>query len=571
MQKPKALARQKVFIVRFKDLTRWDTRHNQSFATNLKNAKSHTDSTTHEADENPAIAESANHSNAFSLDHKALLDSTPTPPPQGWEVKTLGDICETNIGLIYSPTNISNNEMGIVVLRSNNIQNGKIIYDDIIRVKDVAISPNKIAQKGDLLMCVRNGSEGLVGKTAMIEKDGMSFGAFMAIIRSKYNKFLYHFFQLDFFRKSVMQSRTSGINQISQNDIKNFKIPLPPLAVQEQIVMQVEALQSEIKGIDNELNALEQKRLALIQHYLSATNEKERERERVEQSLSKAEIIRLWTALTQDSAYIHSLDSQTQDFITSFDSLHLALIERKKALQDSITAIFTKLFHQDKPSIQDRIAHALPLGEVSSAESKLDSTPTPPPQGWEIKTLGDICEFRRGPFGGSLKKAIFVKNGYKVYEQQHAIKNDFSINRYFIDEYKFKEMKNFELVPNDIIMSCSGTIGKIAIAPLNLQKGIINQALLRLRLKKPIQATSNFMKILLEHINDIFQNNSYGSAIHNVTSVDTLKQIKIPLPPLAVQEQIVMQVEQIEEKIATTKQSRLELERELECYLESVL
>ena len=277
LQKPKALARQKVFIVRFKDLTRWDTRHNQSFATNLKNAKSHTDSTTHEADENPAIAESANHSNAFSLDHKALLDSTPTPPPQGWEVKTLGDICETNIGLIYSPTNISNNEMGIVVLRSNNIQNGKIIYDDIIRVKDVAISPNKIAQKGDLLMCVRNGSEGLVGKTAMIEKDGMSFGAFMAIIRSKYNKFLYHFFQLDFFRKSVMQSRTSGINQISQNDIKNFKIPLPPLAVQEQIVMQVEALQSEIKGIDNELNALEQKRLALIQHYLSATNEKERE------------------------------------------------------------------------------------------------------------------------------------------------------------------------------------------------------------------------------------------------------------------------------------------------------
>ena len=247
------------------------------------------------------------------------------------------------------------------------------------------------------------------------------------------------------------------------------------------------------------------------------------------------------------------------------------MIERKKALQDSITAIFTKLFHQDKPSIQDRIAHALPLGEVSSAESKLDSTPTPPPQGWEIKTLGDICEFRRGPFGGSLKKAIFVKNGYKVYEQQHAIKNDFSINRYFIDEYKFKEMKNFELVPNDIIMSCSGTIGKIAIAPLNLQKGIINQALLRLRLKKPIQATSNFMKILLEHINDIFQNNSYGSAIHNVTSVDTLKQIKIPLPPLAVQEQIVMQVEQIEEKIATTKQSRLELERELECYLESVL
>ena len=170
-----------------------------------------------------------------------------------------------------------------------------------------------------------------------------------------------------------------------------------------------------------------------------------------------------------------------------------------------------------------------------------------------------------------MKKEIFVKSGYKVYEQQHAIKNDFSIGRYFIDESKFKEMQSFELLPNDIIMSCSGTIGKIAIAPLNIQKGIINQALLRLRIKKPTQIKNDFMKILLQNLNNVFQNNSYGSAIQNITSVDTLKQIKIPLPPLSVQKQIVAHIQKIESSIATTQNKAKALELELERYIESTL
>ena len=63
---------------------------------------------------------------------------------------------------------------------------------------------------------------------------------------------------------------------------------------------------------------------------------------------------------------------------------------------------------------------------------------------WKKEKLGDVCEFVRGPFGGSLKKNIFKEDGFAVYEQQHAIYDQFNKIRYFIDEVKFNEMKRFE-------------------------------------------------------------------------------------------------------------------------------
>ena len=108
--------------------------------------------------------------------------------------------------------------------------------------------------------------------------------------------------------------------------------------------------------------------------------------------------------------------------------------------------------------------------------------------GWEVKKLGDVCKLIRGPFGGSLKKNIFKLDGYAVYEQQHAIYHQFDDIRYFIDENKFNEMRRFELQAGDLIMSCSGTMGKIAIVPENIKQGIINQALLIL---SPSKIVSN--------------------------------------------------------------------------------
>lgn len=166
-----------------------------------------------------------------------------------------------------------------------------------------------------------------------------------------------------------------------------------------------------------------------------------------------------------------------------------------------------------------------------------------------IKKLGEIADFKRGPFGGSLKKEIFVKSGYKVYEQQHAIKNDFSIGRYYVDKKKYNEMIGFALKPNDIIMSCSGTIGKVAIFPNNAEHGIINQALLRFRSKKEY-VTSLYLKVLIENITEKFEENSHGTGLKNVASVKTLKELKVYVPSISEQQKIVDEINKLETKIA---------------------
>jgi len=158
---------------------------------------------------------------------------------------------------------------------------------------------------------------------------------------------------------------------------------------------------------------------------------------------------------------------------------------------------------------------------------------------WEEKRLDEICEFVRGPFGGSLKKSIFVQTGYAVYEQQHAICDQFHEVRYFIDEPKFKEMKRFELSPGELIMSCSGTMGRVAIVPKGIKQGIINQALLKIRVND--QISNSFLKLWMESqsFQNALQEYSGGAAIQNVASVKVLKEIKIPVPSRSKQDKIV--------------------------------
>lgn len=155
----------------------------------------------------------------------------------------------------------------------------------------------------------------------------------------------------------------------------------------------------------------------------------------------------------------------------------------------------------------------------------------------EWKTLGEVCKFVRGPFGGAIKKDCFVPSGYAIYEQQHAIYGNTDI-RYFISDEKFKELKRFEVLPGDLIMSCSGTMGKIAIIPVNAPKGVINQALLKLSVKNEIG--SKYLKYYFEDtITQQMNDDARGGAIKNVASVDVLKKIKIPIPPIEEQNRIV--------------------------------
>lgn len=193
---------------------------------------------------------------------------------------------------------------------------------------------------------------------------------------------------------------------------------------------------------------------------------------------------------------------------------------------------------------------------------------------WEAKTLGSLCDFVRGPFGGSLKKSCFKTYGYAVYEQQHAIYDQFLDIRYFIDEPKYREMKRFELFPGDLIMSCSGTMGKVAIVPDGIPKGIINQALLKLSPKKDILA--EFLKYWMnspKFYNELIKL-SQGVAIKNVASVKVLKEIQIYLPPVPEQKRIVAILDEafegIDRAIANTEKNLANARELFESYLNAI-
>jgi len=179
---------------------------------------------------------------------------------------------------------------------------------------------------------------------------------------------------------------------------------------------------------------------------------------------------------------------------------------------------------------------------------------------------------KRGPFGSNLRKEFFVPSGYKIYEQKHAIYGDFTAGSYFVDEGKFQQLKSFEVKPGDIIISCSGTIGKVAIVPETAEPGIINQALLKLTLETR-KIDRRFFKIVFESdfIKQEVAAMSLGSAMKNIGSVKILKKIKFPLPPLEEQQRLVAYLDGLQAQVSALRGLQGESARELDALLPSVL
>ncbi|MDL2251663.1 restriction endonuclease subunit S [Odoribacter sp. OttesenSCG-928-J03] len=170
---------------------------------------------------------------------------------------------------------------------------------------------------------------------------------------------------------------------------------------------------------------------------------------------------------------------------------------------------------------------------------------------WEEKKLGEICKFVRGPFGSALKKEFFIDDGYAVYEQSHAIHNNFHSFRYYISEEKFNSLRRFSVEPKDIIMSCSGTMGKFAIIPKKSKKGIINQALLKLTPQENFY--HKFIKLALElpQIQNKILSQSAGGAIKNVVGIPQLKEIELYIPKPIEQNKISTFFSLLDQRIET--------------------
>lgn len=171
---------------------------------------------------------------------------------------------------------------------------------------------------------------------------------------------------------------------------------------------------------------------------------------------------------------------------------------------------------------------------------------------WSDVVLKDVLSekgYIRGPFGSALKRAEMKSEGIPVYEQQNAI-YDNRIFRYYIDEEKYQSLKRFTTYPDDLIISCSGTVGKVSIIKKDDPKGIISQALLTLRVNKDL-ILPEFLKYFFssyEGYNSLVSR-STGSVQVNISKRAVIEEIPLKLPPLDVQQKIVYYLSLIDKKI----------------------
>ena len=184
---------------------------------------------------------------------RSIENELPFDLPDGWEWCNLSMIGTTNIGLTYRPTDID--PTGTMVLRSSNIVDDAIDLNDLVRVK-TKIRENQYVQPNDILICARNGSKALVGKCALIDelKEPTSFGAFMAVYKTDFYKYVLHYLRSSQFRNVFDDGNSTAINQLTQDMLKRALIPFPPISEQERIVDRISELLSRLHDIEKSLS-----------------------------------------------------------------------------------------------------------------------------------------------------------------------------------------------------------------------------------------------------------------------------------------------------------------------------
>ncbi len=183
------------------------------------------------------------------------------------------------------------------------------------------------------------------------------------------------------------------------------------------------------------------------------------------------------------------------------------------------------------------------------------------PEEWEVNSMQQVCsEFKAGPFGSSLTKEMYSASGYRVYGQEQVIPNDFSIGDYYIDSEKVSELKQYAVCEGDILISCVGTFGKIAIVPHGIEQGIINPRLIRIRVAPGVNPKYLAVFLCSPTAYSQFCYFSRGGTM-DIINIGIIKRIQIPLPPLPEQQGIA---DYLDAQCAAMDRQRKNLEKSIE-------
>lgn len=438
--------------------------------------------------------------------------------PDSWEAGYVGDFSNVIQPGFASGEHNKEGE-GIPHLRPMNIdRNGKL---DLSVIKYVSPDKDKKRLKaGDVFFNNTNSPE-LIGKTTVITKDSdWGFSNHMTRIRfpneisPKFVSYQFNFLWMNgyFLHKCLKHVNQASVSSKTLAD--SVPIVLAPPNEQKRIVAEIE---KQFSRLDEAVVALKSIKANL---------------KRYKASVLKAAV---------EGKLTEQWRKECPDVEPASELLKRILAERRRKWEESELAKMKAKGKEQKDDKWKKKYKNLKLPDV-------EGLPNLPTEWewvtWEAVLAYDNGAFKRGPFGSSLKKSFFVNSGYKVYEQYCPINDDCSFARYFITKEKFKEMEAFSVKARDFLISCSGTLGRITQVPDKYEEGVINQALLRVRINNKAVKDA-FFKMFFK--SPYFQTqiieNTTGSAIQNVKGVNELKAIPLSLPPLEEQKVIISVIE----------------------------
>lgn len=424
-------------------------------------------------------------------------DEIPFDIPDNWRWCYVGDLFLHNTGKAQNSSGSTNGTIRKFITTSN-LYWGEF---DFTKVKEMPFTDTELerctVKKGDLLVC----EGGDCGRSAVWDYDEeVCIQNHVHRLRPYRDVNIYYFYYLFYLYKNTGRLRGKGvaIQGLSNEAIHKVVLPLAPLEEQHRIVAKIEEL------------------LPLVDRYAVAYEKLEQFNAKFPEDMKKSIL---------QYAIQGKLVEQRPEEGTGEELYQQIQTEKQRLIKEG------------------KIKKEKPLPEIAEDEKPYDI-----PDNWTWVRFGDLGSYKKGPFGSAITKSMFVPKGngaIKVYEQKNAIQKDATLGDYYIRrDYFESKMKGFEVFPGDIIVSCAGTIGETYVMPDKFEQGIINQALMRMKIFEPL-----YIPYFLTFFDFVLKKNarsgSKGSAIKNIPPFEILKNYLVPIPPLAEQKRIVAKLEEI--------------------------
>lgn len=446
-----------------------------------------------------------------------IADEVPFEIPESWEWVRLGKI-------VYNRGQMKPiDDFCYIDIGSIDNKNQKLNDEEFIVTADKAPSrARKIVAIGDILystvrpylhnMCIVNRS---------FSHQPIASTGFAALTchTGFYNKFLFYYLMSpDFDAYANSTDNAKGVAYPAINDTKLYRalIPVPPEEEQKRIIKRLKKV------------------LPYVDTYSITYSETE--------SLNNAFPDRIKKSILQYEVQGKLVPQNPSDepasiLLERIRAEKQRLIAEGKIKKDKHESV---IFRRDNSHYEKRGSEDVCIDE---------EIPFEVPSSWALIRLNDIGIYKKGPFGSSLTKSMFVPKGtdtVKVYEQKNAIQRDHTLGTYYITrQYYESKMKNFTVEPGDILVSCAGTIGETYVLPKQIELGIINQALMRMTIYAPIDL--DYFLLYFDYVlKQTAKESSKGSAIKNIPPFEIFKKLILPLPPLEEQKRIVAKVRELE-------------------------